>query len=151
VKKKLVIFYCSACFSMVMYSMIRPPKHSHMESGSVPPRSEPTPNFRWIFLRVQLAHHVTHTILRRCCAPCVFAVTSRCTPVCVSIPAHFSTGYSVLRVSGAYCCFCWTKRKQRTPLCIRISFGELGFDILTRVNIQSHSFREMVSQGMVIR
>ena len=97
------------------------------------------------------ARHVTLTTLRWCCTPCVIAVTSRCMSVCVSAPAHSSSGCSSLCVSGTHCIFCWTKRKQRTPLYIPISIDELGFDTVTRVNIPLRSFREMVSQGTVMR
>lgn len=120
---------------------------SHVKWWTVPSRSV-TVNFRWTFLR---ARHVTLPILRWCCTPCVVAVTSRCTSVCVSAPAHFFSGCSSLCVSSTHCCFCWTKRKQRTPFNISISIDELGFDTVTRVNIPLRSFREMVRQGTGMR
>ena len=111
--KKLLIFSCYGCLALVKL-----PYLSHVVCNycvrPVPSRSVPTPNFRWIFLRVQLTmlstRPFTGVVHRAWSQSQVSAHLSVSLYLLI-----FSAGCSALCLSGTYCCFCWTKRKQRTP------------------------------------
>jgi hypothetical protein len=78
------------------------------------------PEYIWLYFSPCLPcyQHDPSPVLRtvRCCAH-----KSVYSHLCICV-FSFSAGCSTLRVGGTHCCFCWTERKQCTPLHIPIHF-----------------------------
>lgn len=118
-KKKLLIFSCHACLALVFSEQrTRYTAVSSQSRGVQRPRSFPVrcpPNFRWIFLRVQLTMLPTRTFTGVAHRAWSQSQVSAHLSVSLYLISYFLAGCSALCVSGTYCCICWTKRKQRTP------------------------------------
>jgi hypothetical protein len=100
-------------------------KHRKLRSRGAEPVSPGPPGFRLDFCKFSLPcyRHDPSPVLRT-----VRCFTRKLVRSCLCICSYsLSAGCSTLRVGVTHCGFCWTERKQCTPLHIPVCFEWLTF------------------------